>query len=117
MNLQALKAIVQSANEQGIKLLLYIAPLRNDVKIPYDLEQYENFKAEIQLIAEKNRVNFTSLESLIPAALWGTKGATTLGGGQELDFMHFQGGGHQLLADKLFGELKTLWRENNKDDI
>lgn len=29
----------------------------------------------------------------MPADLWGAKAATTIGGGEELDFMHFQAGG------------------------
>ena len=107
MNIDALKATVQSANEQGINVIVYIVPLRNDVKIPYDLNQYEKFKSEIKWISQKFNARFVNLESLVPNNLWGTKNATTLGDRQELDFMHFQAGGHKLLADALFEELKN----------
>ena len=107
MNIDALKATVQSANEQGINVIVYIVPLRNDVKIPYDLNQYEKFKSEIKWITQEFNARFVNFESLVPANLWGTKNATTLGDRQELDFMHFQAGGHKLLADALFEELKN----------
>ena len=107
MNIDALKATVQSANEQGINVIVYIVPLRNDVKIPYDLNQYEKFKSEIKWISQGFNARFVNFESLVPANLWGTKNATTLGDRQELDFMHFQAGGHKLLADALFEELKN----------
>ena len=117
INLDALKAVVQSANEQGIKVLLYIPPLRNDVKIPYDLDQYGKFKSEIQLLAQKNGAKFVNLEHLVPAELWGTKASTTLGDEPEIDFMHFQAGGHQLLANALYGELKAFWSEGTHNDF
>ena len=109
-NIQSLDAILQSAKELKINVLIYIPPLRNDVKIPYNLEQYDNFKTDIQLTASRYNIEFINLESLVPAKFWGTKDATTLGGMQELDFMHFQSGGHDLLADTLYGKLKTFWK-------
>ena len=107
MNMDALKATVKSANEQGIKVILYIVPLRNDTKVPYDLEQYGKFKSEIKLISQRYKAKFVNLESLVPARFWGTKNSTTLGDEQELDFMHFQASGHKLLADALYEELKN----------
>jgi hypothetical protein len=115
MNMDALKATVKSANEQGIKVILYIVPLRNDVKVPYDLEQYGKFKSEIKLISQGFKARFVNFENLVHDKLWGTKNTTTLGGdGQELDFMHFQGGGHKLLADALFEELKIIGKDIKK---
>ena len=95
-------------------MLLYIVPLRDDVKVPYDLDQYGEFKSEIQLIAKKSGVRFANFESLVPAEFWGTKSATTFGSIPELDFMHFQAGGHQLLADAIYEELITLWSRDSK---
>lgn len=105
MNLQALEATLQSASDKSINVLLYIVPLRNDVKIPYDLNEYGRFKKDLSVMAKKYKVNFMNLEDLVPAEHWGKKDSTSIGGGAELDFMHFQAGGHKLLADEL---LKTL---------
>jgi len=108
LNKQALQATLKSANIQGIKVLLYIVPLRNDVKVPYDLEQYMNFKNDIKTIADKFKARFVNVEDLIPADFWGSKASTSVSDGQELDFMHFQAGGHKLLSDTLNKELLML---------
>jgi hypothetical protein len=117
VNMQALNAILKSARELKIRVLLYIPPLRDDVKIPYNLDQYDNFKSDIQSIATRHNAEFANLESLVPAKYWGTKDATSIGGGQELDFMHFQVGGHRLLANSLYGKLKNLWKKVNDYDF
>ena len=72
-------------------------------------EEYAAFKAEMATLADRPDVRFANLEDLVPADLWGAKAATTLGGGEELDFMHFQAGGHRLLAAALYRELQALW--------
>tara|TARA_A100001035_G_C27775750_1_gene498912 strand:- start:376 stop:1506 length:1131 start_codon:yes stop_codon:yes gene_type:complete len=107
-NKNALIALLELANEQGVEVLLYIVPLRNDVKIPYEAYEYSSFKTDIADIANKNNTQFVDLENLVPSELWGTKDSTTIGGNQELDFMHFQEGGHRLLAEKLFQELSLI---------
>tara|TARA_B100001123_G_scaffold447038_1_gene603291 strand:- start:941 stop:1804 length:864 start_codon:yes stop_codon:yes gene_type:complete len=112
LNLLSLNEILNTSVEQGIKVLIYIVPIRDDVKIPYDMSQYVKFKSEIQTISKKSGVRYANLESLVPAELWGVKPNTTFDSELELDFMHFQAGGHQLLADKLHEELKALWSED-----
>ena len=112
LNMQAMKAIFHSANEQGIKVLVYIVPLRDDVKIPYDLHQYSKFKSEVELSSKSSRdVRYVNFEKIVPANLWGSKASTTIGGGEELDFMHFKAGGHKILAERLLSELVLLWGE------
>jgi hypothetical protein len=102
-NMAALSAIIESAKASNINILLYIVPLRNDVDIPYVAEEYNSFKKEIKQLAINKEIKFTNLENLVPGQLWGLKGSTTLGGDeQELDFMHFQAVGHQLLANALY---------------
>lgn len=108
-NRQALAAILDLAAARGIQVLVYVVPLRNDVKVPYDPEEYAAFKAEVAALADRPGVHFANLEDLVPAEFWGAKAATTLGGGEELDFMHFQAGGHRLLAAALYQELERLW--------
>jgi hypothetical protein len=107
LNKQALEAILDEARRRNIDVLVYIVPLRSDVKVPYDLEEYQSFKEEIQDIALEKGVRFANLETVVPANLWGTSD----GGGQILDFMHFQAGGHKLLAGALYKELMALWDE------
>jgi len=100
-NLQALRSILGRASEKDIRIVLYVVPLRNDVEPPYDLSEYEKFKQDIENLARTNRSTLVNLENLVPAEFWGTKASTTLSEDPELDFMHFQGAGHRLLADAL----------------
>ena len=106
-NRDALLAILNLAAQRQVKVLVYIPPLRNDVKVPYDIHEYASFKSEMTSIARENHAFFVDLENVVPAKFWGTKNSTTIGGGQELDFMHFQAGGHRLLARALYNELRA----------
>lgn len=106
-NIDALFAILKVAALREVQVLIYIPPLRNDVKVPYDIHEYTSFKSEIASIAQENYIRFVDLENVVPAKFWGTKNSTTIGKGQELDFMHFQAAGHRLLATAIYNELKT----------
>lgn len=108
-NKNSFSAILELASKHGVKVLVYVAPLRNDAKIPYDTIEYTNFKSEFKSIAKESGARFINLENLIPGELWGTKPATAFGkSDQEIDFMHFQAGGHILLANSLYDELRNL---------
>lgn len=100
-NLAALDATLASAAHQGISVVLYIVPLRNDVEVPYLESEYLRYKMDVQALAARYGATFANLENLVPANLWGQKPSTSAGGAQELDFMHFQAGGHRLLAGSL----------------
>ena len=75
--------------------------------MPYDLEEYEFFKREVKEIAESSGVNFLDLDSIVPGELWGLKASTNSGGEPELDYMHFQARGHEILANALEAEVMT----------
>ena len=110
-NMTALDLILKSCEEAGILAIPYIAPIRSDVDIPYEPEEYKKFLQDSAEIV--NRYNFTvyDFSDKVPGELWGSKESTALGGEAiELDFMHFQSDGHQLLADELE---KALWLEKN----
>ncbi len=101
-NWSALTEILNGATSSGIQVVLYVPPVRsNDREIPYDAKEYATFKSELAALANKFAVEYDNLEDLIPAPLWGTKESTNLDQKQELDFMHFRFGGHQLIASKL----------------
>lgn len=105
LNRRALEQLLKSARSRGIKVIAYIAPLRNDVEIPYDLTEYEAYKEDMSnLVLSAGHVIF-NYEDLVPGEYWGKKEATSVGGGAELDFMHFQAAGHRLLADALYSDI------------
>jgi len=108
LNRQALKAMLNEAKDRDIQVLVYVVPLRNDVPIPYNAAEYSSFKADMQALSVSQGAHFINLENLVPAKYWGTKNSTSIGGEQELDFMHFAAGGHGLLANALYRELQAL---------
>ncbi len=101
-NMRALDQIIALAHSSGIPLLVYVAPIRNDVPLPYDAAAYGRWKNEIEAMAKSKNFAFMNLESLVPNDRWGAYVA------DEIDFMHFQGRGHQLLAAALWPELRRL---------
>ena len=107
MNIAALQEILATAQAAGIRVFVYIVPIRNDVAIPYVPAEYEEFKKNAHDIATRYGASFSNLEGVVPARYWGTKASTNLGGGQEIDFMHFQGPGHRILAEALADFLRA----------
>ena len=58
--------------------------------------------------------SFVDLEALVPPELWGEKLSTSLDGQAEIDFMHFRGAGHTLLARELDELLADPVREGDR---
>ena len=107
-NIKAYEDILYLAKINQIKILVYIPPIRNDIKIPYDINEYKNFKEKIKNIANKYNVNFASFENIVKSEFWGYSNSTNLSEELEFDFMHFKGEGHRLLADALFVEIRKM---------
>ncbi len=95
-------------NDHHIPLVIYIPPLRDDVSPPYDIKEYEKFKEQVKADCEKVHLTFINLEHLVPAKYWGVKEGTSFGASTEVDFMHFQQAGHQLIADTIYHTLLQL---------
>lgn len=104
-NLQAFSETLDLAAKNQIEVLVYIVPIRDDVTIPYDLDQYKAFKSEVKNITLQKGFYFSNFEKIIPSKLWGFKNSTTLGGDPELDFMHFKAEGHRILAETIYEKL------------
>jgi len=100
-NLSAFEAILERANSEGIRVVVYVAPLRGGVKIPYDSSEYLAFKTEAATLANRYGAVFENLEQIVPNDFWGTKASTSISQEQELDFMHFRFSGHEVLANNL----------------
>ena len=113
-NRNAYQDILNLALDNKVEVLVYIPPIRSDIKIPYELTEYNNFKKEIKDIAEEYKIHFTSLENLVPSEFWGKKASTSLRGESEVDFMHFQAEGHRLLAEAIFLEISKIQQLTKK---
>ena len=105
-NLNALDMLIEFTSENHIDVLLYIPPIRQDVEVPYDLNEYTNFISDIEhLAANYEHVRYKNWEHIVPADLWGVKASTNGSDEPELDFMHFQFAGHEILADSILNAL------------
>jgi hypothetical protein len=100
-NLAAAEVILADARAQGARVLVYVAPLRSDVARPYVESEYARFKREISELADRYGAGFLDLDQAVPAELFGVTESRTIGVATEVDFMHFQAGGHAILAERL----------------
>lgn len=100
-NMAALEAIINNAVKERTKVVLYTAPIRHDVELPYLREEYEACKNAVRELAESKGAVYADLESVVPGEYWGQKESTALDSELELDFFHFQASGHAILAEAL----------------
>lgn len=108
-NMEAYRALLETAKEKGIKLLVYIPPIRSDAPLPYNLSDYEKYKKQMEEMAnEYANVYFANYEDAVPGPLWGYKDATSFLVEKEVDYMHFQYKGHQILSEKLSSSIAPL---------
>ena len=101
-NMRALAQLLHDAQKNNIRVVTYIAPIRQDLPIPYDRDEYETWKSAVSDMAKESGATLINLETLVPPPLWGNYHA------DDIDFMHFSGRGHQLLAKALLPYVKRV---------
>tara|TARA_B100001758_G_C18416994_1_gene621021 strand:- start:6720 stop:7847 length:1128 start_codon:yes stop_codon:yes gene_type:complete len=107
-NLSSLEMMMDISSKNNILMIAYIAPIRSDIKIPYDLDEYNNFKITVKNMSLKYpNVFYENLEDIIKSEYWGLKNSTTVGEELELDFMHFNADAHKVLSEKLYNIINT----------
>jgi len=95
-NMVAFKETLELLDRQNIKTIIYIAPIRQDLPLPYDLVDYVKWKNEIALFSNQHKNTIVlNLEELIPNEEWGLHAS-------HVDFMHFKAEAHKILALKLY---------------
>ena len=100
-NLESLVNILSFALIEDIEVLTYIAPIRSDFDLPYDINHYTQFINQVKNISTKNNAVFVNLERLIPNNLWGKKDSTNTSKDLEIDFMHFNSQGHIIFGNSI----------------
>jgi hypothetical protein len=100
-NMLALDGLLKNASERRIPLIAYILPIRPDVPKPYDPAEYDAWKREVAAITAANNAVLLDFESLVPAADWDPPSGN-------VDFTHFDGNAHKLLAAALLPHLQAL---------
>jgi hypothetical protein len=100
-NMSALGTLLQEAAASGIRVIPYIAPIRQDLVSPYDHGEYLSWKQDVARLALANGSSVLDLAALVPATEWPPAS-------ESADFNHFKVGGHKLLANALLPAVKTL---------
>lgn len=101
-NMAALRQLLQDAQSNDVAVVAYIAPIRQGVALPYEAVEYARWKSEAARMASEYGAVLVNLEKLVPPAHWG---ATAQG---DIDFMHFRGEGHKLLARGLLPHVQGV---------
>lgn len=109
-NMDALLFLLNKCKKEGVKVFIYIPPIRSDVSLPYHLEEYNKLKNDIKSICINNGYDcyFADFDNIIPGNMWGYKESTNLLDKRELDYMHFKYEGHQILADSIYKRLSYI---------
>lgn len=106
-NFSSLKAILDISESNNIEVYLYIPPIRSDVPLPYDIYENQKFKMDLKrLVGNYSNVKLKDYSTIVPGKFWGYKDPTNFIDKREVDFMHFQYGGHQILADSIINFIK-----------
>ena len=96
-----------------LKLLVYTAPIRQDITLPYNPYEYKKYKDEVYTYVNQSKAYYRNYEDIIEPKFWGYKNSTNLTKGKEIDFMHFQSKGHKILADTLINDIEKIILDNN----
>lgn len=101
-NLNALNKTIDVLKNKKIYTVMYIAPIRDDIQLPYNLKEYTSFKNILKIKAKNfSSLFFYNLENIVPGNLWGEKKGTKFGVSTEVDFMHFKEDGHKILTEEI----------------
>jgi hypothetical protein len=100
-NLNALKLMIKEAKQNGTQVMLIIPPIRQDIKYPYDINEYKKFKLEIEELANQHATSCVDIDNIIEGKYWGYSASTQLFKDKDYDFMHFQAEAHKIMADSI----------------
>ena len=63
-NLDAFKDLINISKINDMDILIYTAPIRNDLKIPYDISEYTVFKNDIKKLSKELDVKYKNFENI-----------------------------------------------------
>lgn len=111
-NMKSMRSLLEFASNKNLKVLIYSPPIRSDQKLPYDLNEFQQYKDDVRTMTNELGFEFADLQYVVPPEYWGYVDDTNSNTGNvEVDFMHFQGEGHAFLASEIlqiFDNIKWL---------
>ena len=110
--MKSMRGLLEFASNKNLKVLIYSPPIRSDQKLPYNLNEFQQYKDDVRTMTNEFGFEFADLQYVVPSEYWGYVDDTNSNTGNvEVDFMHFQGEGHAFLASEIlqiFDNLKWL---------
>ena len=110
-NLELIEASLRLLQEQRVRSIFYIAPIRPLEPNPYVAEDVERFRRDLSTLCRRYGALYLDYTRLVPEALWTNypvEDASGIGG--QPDFAHFTGAAHRLLGERLAADLRP-WIE------
>ena len=71
-NMNALRDMLKMTQKEHQAVLVYIAPIRQDLAMPYETDRYQQWKTEVEKLSAQYGAKYLNLEKAVPAAYWGT---------------------------------------------
>jgi len=107
-NLQLLELACRYARAQGIRLIVYLSPVRNAKPSPDAPEDLEKLRRDLLRLCGPYGAVFLNYTEVVPEKLW-SKYAVNVsnlraGVAGQPDFVHLTGAGHRLLAERLLAD-------------
>lgn len=107
INHAALEAVLTSAREAEIPVLIYVAPRPTNAHFPYDPARYAAFKQDMAAVAARHGAVLVNLEDSVRGDVWGKidNGVGVL----VTDVFHFRNAGHAQMAGAVQAAVETTF--------
>ncbi len=94
-NIVAFETTIYFVTKKDIKPIFYFVPILEHQEFPYHRKKFELWKKELNNIVTEYGYRVTDLTRIIDRKYWGSNFEN------DMDFMHFGGYGHRILANKI----------------
>lgn len=94
-NIVAFESTIDFVIKKNVNPIFYFVPILEHQVFPYHRKEFELWKKELNNIITENGYSVADLIQLIDKKYWGSNFEN------DIDFMHFGGHGHRILANKI----------------
>lgn len=94
VNREFLELLIDVGHENGVNVVLYVAPINPMEESPFVPDEYASYKQWLTALSKDKQAPYANLENVVPSGDWGM----FLGGP---DWGHFRGAGHRKTAAAL----------------
>jgi hypothetical protein len=106
-SLQMVELTIRYARSRGITVYAYLTPLRPITPNPNVPSEVKRFRQDVPALFARYGSTCLDYTDLVPESLWTKYGVEDTAHAGDLDFAHFTGGGHKLVAETLMRDIGT----------